>query len=106
MHLERDLLRTVQLQVVPASRATDLRRLLNPATLRERAPRAYENVMAKPNYHQARKQRELARKSRQQEKLLRRSTRARAVGAGSQVEPLEDAAAGTPGARGAGGGQN
>ena len=62
--------------------------------------------MAKPNYHQARKQRELARKSRQQEKRLRRSTRAGAADVGSQVELLEDAAAGTPGARGEGGGQN
>jgi hypothetical protein len=32
-------------------------------------------VVAKPNYHQARKQRELARKARQQEKQQRRSAR-------------------------------
>jgi hypothetical protein len=51
--------------------------------------------MAKPNYQQARKQRELARKSRQQEKQQRRSTRAAAADAASQVEPLADAAAGT-----------
>ena len=31
--------------------------------------------MAKPNYHQARKQKELARKARQQEKQQRRSAR-------------------------------
>lgn len=31
--------------------------------------------MAKPNYHQARKQKELARKARQQEKQQRRSSR-------------------------------
>lgn len=31
--------------------------------------------MPKPNYHQARKQKELARKARQQEKQQRRSTR-------------------------------
>jgi len=31
--------------------------------------------MPKPNYHQARKQRELAKKTRQQAKLERRSTR-------------------------------
>jgi hypothetical protein len=51
--------------------------------------------MAKPNYQQARKQRELARKSRQQEKQQRRSTRAAAADAASQVEPLADAATGT-----------
>jgi hypothetical protein len=59
--------------------------------------------MAKPNYQQARKQRELARKSRQQEKQQRRSTRAAAVDAASKVEPLADVAAGTPSARVAGG---
>ena len=52
--------------------------------------------MAKPNYHQARKQRELARKSRQQQKQQRRSARA-GVAAGSEVEPLADAGTGTPG---------
>jgi hypothetical protein len=31
--------------------------------------------MAKPNYHQARKQKEVARKARQQEKQQRRSAR-------------------------------
>jgi hypothetical protein len=63
----------------------------------------HENDMAKPNYQQARKQRELARKSRQQEKQQRRSTRAAAADAAPQGEPLADAAAGTPGARVAGG---
>jgi hypothetical protein len=54
--------------------------------------------MAKPNYQQARKQRELARKSRQQEKQQRRSSRAAGVAdAGSETEPLADAA-GVPGA--------
>ena len=38
--------------------------------------------MAKPNYHQARKQKELARKARQQEKQQRRSVR--------QSEPVAD----------------
>jgi hypothetical protein len=52
--------------------------------------------MAKPNYQQARKQRELARKSRQQEKQQRRSTRAAAADATSQVEPLADATTGAP----------
>jgi len=57
--------------------------------------------MAKPNYQQARKQRELARKSRQQEKQQRRSTRVAGVTeAGSQAEPVADAA--TPGAPAAG----
>jgi len=50
-----------------------------------------ENIVAKPNYHQARKQRELARKARQQAKLDRRSTRARVVAADSPVEPVGDA---------------
>jgi len=59
--------------------------------------------MAKPNYQQARKQRELARKSRQQQKQQRRSTRTGVATGGPQVEPLEDAAAGTPSAPIAGG---
>jgi hypothetical protein len=54
--------------------------------------------MAKPNYQQARKQRELARKSRQQEKQQRKNARAGVAAAGSQVEPLADAGAGTSGA--------
>jgi hypothetical protein len=54
------------------------------------------NVVAKPNYHQARKQRELARKTRQQEKRQRRSARARVADATPQVEPLEETAS-TPG---------
>jgi len=58
--------------------------------------------MAKPNYQQARKQRELARKSRQQEKQQRRSTRAAAADA-TQFEPLADATTGAPGARVSGG---
>jgi hypothetical protein len=53
--------------------------------------------MAKPNYQHARKQRELARKSCQQEKQQRRSTRAGVADAGSEAEPLADAA-GTLGA--------
>jgi hypothetical protein len=36
--------------------------------------------MAKPNYHQARKQKEVARKARQQEKQQRRSARLNAPG--------------------------
>src|SRR5215831_21378685 len=73
------------------------RPLPDPATLQGRVLRAHENLMAKPNYQQARKQRELARKSRQQEKQQRRSTRAAAADAASQVETLADAATGTPG---------
>jgi len=53
--------------------------------------------MAKPNYQQARKQRELVRKSRQQLKQQRRSARAGVAAAGSEVEPLADAGTGTPG---------
>ena len=67
-------------------------------------PLAHENLMAKPNYQQARKQRELARKSRQQEKQQRRSTRSGVADPGPQAEPVEGAVAGTPGARVAGGG--
>lgn len=39
-----------------------------------------ETFVAKPNYHHARKQKELARKARQQEKQQRRSSRANARG--------------------------
>ena len=53
--------------------------------------------MAKPNYQQARKQKELARKSRQQQKRQRRSARAGIAAAGSEVEPLADPGTGTPG---------
>jgi len=69
-------------------RPTSLRQLLDPATLRR---------MAKPNYQQARKQRELARKSRQQQKQQRRSARAGPAAAGSKVEPVADAGTATRG---------
>ncbi|MGH7747271.1 MAG: hypothetical protein ACREQ5_21310 [Candidatus Dormibacteria bacterium] len=59
--------------------------------------------MAKPNYHQARKQRELARKSRQQEKQLRRSARAKTADGGPQADTAQGPAA-TPGTPGASGG--
>jgi hypothetical protein len=54
------------------------------------------SIVAKPNYHQVRKQRELARKARQQEKQQRRSGRAK--DASPQVGQLEEAASapGTP----------
>jgi len=57
---------------------------------REPAPGAstsatQESLVAKPNYHQARKQKELARKARQQEKQQRRSARPSAPET-SQVE--------------------
>jgi len=54
------------------------------------------NIVAKPNYHQARKQRELTRKARQQEKQQRKNARTRVAGASPQVETLEDAGS-TPG---------
>jgi hypothetical protein len=41
--------------------------------LRGASPATQEKTLAKPNYHQARKQKELARKARQQEKQQRRS---------------------------------
>ena len=55
-------------------------------------PAAQENVVAKPNYRQARKQRELTRKARQHEKQQRRSARTKVADASPQVEPLENAA--------------
>jgi hypothetical protein len=45
------------------------------------------------NYHQARKQKELARKARQQEKQQRRSARLSAAGEGAHVTPVEGAGA-------------
>ena len=45
--------------------------------------------MAKPNYHQARKQKELARKARQQEKQQRRSARPGARGENPEGSQLE-----------------
>lgn len=45
--------------------------------------------MAKPNYHHARKQKELARKARQQEKQQRRAARVKTADAGPEVEPGE-----------------
>jgi hypothetical protein len=49
--------------------------------------RARENAVAKLNYYQARKQRELARKARQQEKQQRKSARVRVADATSPGEP-------------------
>src|SRR5437868_1564332 len=43
----------------------------------------------KPNYHQARKQKELARKARQQEKQQRRSSRPSTPGENAQVGKVE-----------------
>lgn len=45
--------------------------------------------MPKPNYHQARKQRELARKNRQQEKEQRRAARPATPGADTGEIPAE-----------------
>jgi len=45
--------------------------------------------VAKPNYHQARKQKELARKARQQEKQQRRSARPGARGEDPETSQLE-----------------
>jgi hypothetical protein len=46
--------------------------------------------MPKPNYHQARKQKELARKARQQEKQQRRTVRPAetTVGTGQEQTPV------------------
>jgi hypothetical protein len=45
--------------------------------------------MAKPNYHHARKQKELARKARQQEKQQRRAVRENAPGEETQVAAVD-----------------
>jgi molybdenum-dependent DNA-binding transcriptional regulator ModE len=45
------------------------------------------------NYHQARKQKELARKARQQEKQQRRSARLSTTGESAQATPVEGAGA-------------
>ena len=46
--------------------------------------------MAKFNYHQARKQKEVARKARQQEKQQRRATRPSAPGEQAQETTAQD----------------
>lgn len=46
--------------------------------------------MAKPNYHQARKQKEVARKARQQEKQQRRATRSQAPETQADVTPAQE----------------
>jgi hypothetical protein len=60
-----------------------------------------ETFVAKLNYHHARKQKELARKARQQEKQQRRSARPRAPGetlATTQVDATADRSDPTSGA--------
>jgi hypothetical protein len=49
------------------------------------------SIVAKPNYHQVRKQRELARKARQQEKQQRRVARAGEADESPTVPPADDA---------------
>jgi hypothetical protein len=46
--------------------------------------------VAKPNYHQARKARELARKARQQEKQQRRGARAGEAESNPAVPPIDE----------------
>jgi len=46
--------------------------------------------MPKPNYHQARKQKEVARKARQQEKQQRRSARDSTPGAEAETAALQE----------------
>jgi len=48
-----------------------------------------ESLVAKPNYHQARKQKELARKARQQEKQQRRTARPGARGENPEASQVE-----------------
>jgi len=63
--------------------------LLNLLRWQPPSPSVRENIAVKPNYHQAKRQRELARKARQQQKQQRRSDRARSADASPAVEPLE-----------------
>jgi hypothetical protein len=46
--------------------------------------------MPKPNYHQARKQKEVARKARQQEKQQRRATRPGTPEANAETAALQE----------------
>jgi hypothetical protein len=52
-----------------------------------------ETFVAKLNYHHARKQKELARKARQQEKQQRRSARSTARGENLETTELDGSAA-------------
>jgi hypothetical protein len=56
----------------------------------------YGEPVPKQNYHQARKQRELARKTRQQEKQQRRATRPDTPGTDAGETPAETPAAPNP----------
>jgi hypothetical protein len=55
-----------------------------------------ETLVAKPNYHHARKQKELARKARQQEKQQRRSARPNAADETAAASPADPSVAGDP----------
>jgi hypothetical protein len=55
-----------------------------------------ETLVAKPNYHHARKQKELARKARQQEKQQRRAARPNAAAENSTAGPADASVAGDP----------
>lgn len=72
-----------------------------------RAPSLYSFVpgglVPKPNYHQARKQRELTRKTRQQEKQQRRASRASEPGVTAAETPVETRTVRDPAAAGDGG---
>ncbi len=48
--------------------------------------------MAKPNYHHARRQKELARKSRQQEKQARKAARGGSPATADEANPTDGAA--------------
>ncbi len=54
---------------------------------------AQETFVAKPNYHHARKQKELARKARQQDKQQRRSARPSARSEKRETPQLDASAA-------------
>ena len=56
----------------------------------------YGEPVPKPNYHQARKQKEQARKARQQEKQQRRSTRPGIPGEEAAAAPEEETSAAPP----------
>lgn len=61
------------------------------ATLEAFPPLIPETCVAKPNYHQARRQKELARKQRQQEKQQRRIARVETTAAASTDDAAEAA---------------
>ncbi len=81
----------------PLTCPPDADRLVGPqACSRAYVSATQETLVAKPNYHHARKQKELARKARQQEKQQRRSARPNAADENSAAAPADASVAGNP----------